>query len=194
MNKRIPLAGLVAGVVYFIWLSIAHIATPLGMVGVSEIPNEASVLVAMKANMPAPGLYFYPGMGVAPTASKEEKAAAMQRMGEKMAAGPWGILIYHPNGTAALNPHQLGTELISNIIQGLLLCWLIAQTSLVSMSGRVAFATVVGIVAAMATNVSYWNWYGFPTNYTAAYMITAIIGYVLMGIVAASLLRPRAAR
>ena len=37
----------------------------------------------------------------------------------------------------------------------------------------------------ITTNVSYWNWYGFPSNYTLAYMFTEFTGYVIVGLVAA---------
>ena len=38
---RILLAGLAGAVAMFIWTSIAHMATPLGTIGFSQIPNEA---------------------------------------------------------------------------------------------------------------------------------------------------------
>ena len=46
-----------------------------------------------------------------------------------------------------------------------------------SFAGRVGFVTMAGVLAAIATNVSYWNWYGFPTNYTAAYMLIQVVGF-----------------
>jgi hypothetical protein len=45
--------------------------------------------------------------------------------------------------------------------------------------------TAAGIMAAIATNISYWNWWGFPTNYTASYILIKVVGYFLVGIVAA---------
>jgi hypothetical protein len=30
--------------------------------------------------------------------------------------------------------------------------------------------------AAIATNISYWNWYGFPKVYTASYMFIQLVG------------------
>jgi hypothetical protein len=46
----------------------------------------------------------------------------------------------------------------------------------------------MGLAAAIATNVPYWNWYGFPTNYTVAYMTIQVVGYLLAGLVAAAVL------
>jgi hypothetical protein len=48
------------------------------------------------------------------------------------------------------------------------------------------------VLAAIGTNVSYWNWYGFPLAYTAAYMTTEIVGFVCAGLVAAALVKPAA--
>ncbi len=70
--------------------------------------------------------------------------------------------------------------------------FLLAQTRIVSFVGRVGFVLVVGILAAITTNVSYWNWYGFPGAYTASYMLIQIIGFLLVGVVAALLLPKRA--
>jgi hypothetical protein len=58
----------------------------------------------------------------------------------------------------------------------------------VSFAGRIGFVLVAGILAAIATNVSYWNWYGFPGAYTASYMLIQIVGFFLVGVVAALVL------
>jgi hypothetical protein len=39
---RILLAGLAAGIAMFVWSSIAHLATPLGALGISTLPEKAS--------------------------------------------------------------------------------------------------------------------------------------------------------
>src|SRR6266550_1171509 len=65
-------------------------------------------------------------------------------------------------------------------------------TRIASFAGRVSFVLVAGILAAIATNVSYWNWYGFPSVYTASYMLIQIVGFFLVGVVAALLLPKRA--
>jgi hypothetical protein len=72
--------------------------------------------------------------------------------------------------------------------------FLLAQTRIASFAGRVGFVLVAGILAAIATNVSYWNWYGFPRVYTASYMLTQIVGFFLVGIVAAFMLRKTSVR
>jgi len=56
---------------------------------------------------------------------------------------------------------------------------------------RVWLAGVLGglAVAAIATNVPYWNWYGFPGNYTAASMLVQVVGFIAVGLFAARIVR-----
>ena len=44
---RILLAGVLGGIVMFVWTSIAHMALPLGEAGIGEILNESAVLGAI---------------------------------------------------------------------------------------------------------------------------------------------------
>ncbi len=160
--KRIILAGLLGGIAMFIWSSIAHIALPLGEVGVKQIPNETAVLSSMNSTLgTASGFYIYPGTGARPDASRAEKQAAMRDYGKKLAVNPSGILIYHPAGQSALTARQLGTEFLTEFIEALLAAILLAQTRLGSFSSRMGFIAVLGLAAAVTTNVPYWNWYGF---------------------------------
>jgi hypothetical protein len=39
MTKRYFIAGVLGGIVMFIWTSIAHMALPLGEAGIREIPQ-----------------------------------------------------------------------------------------------------------------------------------------------------------
>ena len=92
---RILLAGVLGGIMMFVWTSIAHMALPLGEAGIAEIPNESAVLNAMQSNIgEKTGLYIFPGLGVGKNATREEKNEAMKQMQQRMAANPSGILMY----------------------------------------------------------------------------------------------------
>jgi hypothetical protein len=187
---KILLAGIFGGIVMFIWPSIAHMALPLGEAGLGEIPNESAVLSAMQSNIgDQTGLYIFPGPGLGKNATRQEKQEAMKHMGEKMAANPSGILMYHAPGRRLALGKLLGVEFGTELLEAILVVFLLAQTPIPSFAGRVGFVLVAGILAAIATNVSYYNWYGFPRVYTASYMLTQIIGFLCVGIVAALVLR-----
>ena len=189
---RILLAGVLGGIVMFVWTSIAHMALPLGETGIEEIPNESAVLSAMQTSMGEnAGLYIFPGLGVGKNATREEKNEAMKQMQQRIAANPSGILMYHPPGRQFAFGKSLAVEFSTEVLQAILVIWLLAQTRIDSFAGRVGFVLIAGILAAITTNVSYWNWYGFPGVYTASYILIGIIGFALVGIVAALVLRKR---
>jgi hypothetical protein len=190
MTKKILLAGVLGGIAMFIWTSIAHMALPLGEAGIREIPNEQAVLGTMQSSIgDKTGLYIFPGLGVGPDATRAQKNEAMKGLREKYATNPSGILMYHPPGHALAMGKWLGIEFATEVLESMLAVFLLAQTRASSFGGRVGFVTVAGTLAAIATNVSYWNWYGFPCVYTASYMFIQIIGFLCVGLVAGLLLR-----
>ena len=190
MTKRIILAGVLGAIAMFIWTAIAHMATPLAHAGIGEIPNEDAVLSAMQSSLGAKdGLYMFPGMGLGPDATNAQKNEAMQGYEAKLEKNPSGLIVYHPAGRTMAMPKHLIIEFITQLVQALLVVALLAQTSIVTFGGRVGFVTVAGILAAITTNVSYWNWLGFPAAYTLPYMFIRIVGFFLVGLVAAFVFR-----
>jgi hypothetical protein len=195
MIKRVLLAGLLGGIAMYVWTAIAHMVLPLGEAGIKEIPNEPAVIAAMRSSLgDSSGLYLFPGMGLGPDATSQQKQAAMAQYSQKLAVSPSGIVMYNPPGMQALAPRQFIAEFVKELIEALLAAMLLAQTRLATFASRLGFMVALGVLAAIGTNVSYWNWYGFPLAYTAAYMTTEIVGFVCAGLVAAALVKPATAR
>jgi hypothetical protein len=188
--KRIVLAGILGGVTLFVWVFVAHELLGLGEVGVKEIPNEAAVLTAMQVGIPDTGFYIFPGMGIGPKPTMEQRNAAMPDYMKKYEKSGHGILIYHPPSGPFSFGVLLGREFALNVLQALLAAWLLSCAAAGRMyAGRVAFVAVAGVLAALSTNVEYWNWYEFPGNYIAAYMTTQISGFILAGLVIGGLVK-----
>jgi hypothetical protein len=183
MTTRIIIAGILGGIAMFIWSFIAHDLLPLGEAGIREVPNEPAFLEAVKNNLNDRGLYIFPGVGLAPDATRQQKSEAMKQSMEKAASGPSGLIMYHPSREFVFGK-LLAVEFSTELLESLLVVFLLAQTSIWSFAGRVGFVFVAGILAAIATNVSYWNWYGFPTVYIACYMLIQVVGFLCVGIIA----------
>jgi len=175
----------VAGIVVFAWGSVAHLATPLGKVGIRQIPGEDKVGGAMKDAIREPGFYFFPYIDDSKATKSEQEAWAA-----KVKQGPTGILIIHPEGGEAMSLRQLGTELATNIVSALLAALLLAQVRS-GFGGRMLFVTGLGLFGFVITSVPYWNWYGFPLDYTGAQAIEKIVGWFLAGLVLAVIVRPK---
>jgi len=152
---RIFLAALFGGIAMFIWTSIAHMALPLGEASIREIPNQAAVLDAMQSSIGnQSSLYIFPGFGLGPNPTHEERSEAMKHMGENLARYPSGILMYHPAGSRPLMMVRwLSVEFATELVEALLVVFLLAQTRLTSFGARVGFVVAGGVLAAIATNI-----------------------------------------
>jgi len=181
MTKRVVIAGLLGGIAMYLWSFIAHVVLPLGQVGVQELPNEPPVLSALSASVGnSHGLFLFPRM---------DPGSSMQQYQQKLTTSPSGLLVYHAPGGEALTARQLTTDFITELVEALLAAFLVAQTRLSTFGGRVGFVAVLGVVANIATNIPYWNWYGFPSTYTASYIFMGVVGFIVAGLVIAAMLR-----
>jgi hypothetical protein len=159
----------------FLWTFIAHMVLPLGESGVQQIANEEPLLAHLSTALPAPGLYMFPGM------PPNGDQATYYR---KIASGPSGLMVYFPKREFVFGT-TLGVEFATELAQCLIGVWLLTLTGLRTFVGRLGFFAGLGVLSALATNVSYWNWYGFPASYTLAYMLTTWAGFACAGVVAA---------
>jgi len=177
MNTRILLAGALGGLAIFVWTSIAHMALPLGEAGIKQIDNEQPLLSSMQTTLKAPGFYMFPNMPPGNDMTQNQK---------QLAGGPSGLLIYFPKRDFSFG-QSLAYEFLTELAQALIAVYLLSLTNAGSFAGRLGFYALLGLIAAIATNVSYLNWYGFPLVYTLSYMFTAWVGYLCAGLVAAAM-------
>jgi hypothetical protein len=180
---RIVFAGILGGIAMFVWTSIAHVALPLGQIGFSSIPDEAPVLAAVHESIgDRAGLYFFPW-----TDMKGKDAMAVEAA--RMKVNPSGLLIYRPPGATAMDTTTLLVEFAKEGMVSLIAAFLLARTALSGYLARVGFVVLVGLAATLTTNVSYWNWYAFPVDYTLSAMLIEVIGYLAAGLAIAAILK-----
>src|SRR5215475_5109001 len=135
-RMKVLLAGMLGGIVMFIWTSIAHMALPLGEAGIGEIPNESAVLSAMQSSMgEKTGLYIFPGLGVGENATRDKKNEAKKQMQQRIDVNPSVILIYLPPCLPFAFGKSLAIEFGTEVLQAILVIWLLAQTVIASFAG-----------------------------------------------------------
>lgn len=183
---RLIIAAVLGGLVMFMWSAFSHMTLGLFNTSMKQVPNEAAVMSAMKANITEPGLYFLPGMDMSKTPTEEEMAA----FSAKYEAGPTAFLVFQPTGSDIMTPHQLGTEFGTNVLASFaaaLILWLAG----VGFGRGVIISTLVGLAGWLSINASYWTWYKFPTDFVTAELIDQVVGWLLSGLVIAFILRRR---
>jgi len=186
------MAGLLGGVAMYAWSTVAHMVTPLGDAGIKQVMNEEVLLGVTKvATENQPGLYMFPNMDLPAGPPTYKRQANMSEYAQKLALNPSGLIIYEPPGSQPMMASQLVIEFLTEMAEAFLAIFFLTQTRIASFGGRVWFITLVGVLAALTTNIPYWNWYHFPVDYTAALMFTEIVGFLAAGIVAAVVLNRR---
>jgi hypothetical protein len=183
---RLIIAAVLGGLIMFVWGAVGHMFLGIGEAGVSPMPNESVMAAAMKANITDAGLYTLPGIDMKKTKTPDEEAAFAAKYKE----GPIALLVYRPTGDEIMSPKQLGIELASNIAAALVV-GMILTFAAVSWGRGVIISTLVGLAAWLSINVSYWNWYGFPTNFVTSELIEQVVGWLLSGFVLGYILRRR---
>ena len=190
---RIVLAALLGAVAMFIWEFAAHMFTPLGEAGISYLPNESTVSPALASSIgDRKGLYMFPTGGLTKDSSGQEKQQGMERIMEEMKTKPSGLLLYKPAGTTFSFGKNLAVQFLTDLAKVFLAAWLLAQTRLATLAPRVGFVVVVGVIAAIATNIPNWNWYGFPGEFAVSQMLMEVVGFFFAGLAIAFVLKPGA--
>jgi len=78
---------------------------------------------------------------------------------------------------------------LTELVEAFTAVFLLSCTRLKSYAARVGFIVLVGVIAAIATNVPHWNWYGFSASYILPYMLIQLVGFLCLGVVAAFVLK-----
>ncbi len=175
--KRLVLAGILAGIVVFVWSAIDHMVLPFGHMGVKMLPQEEVTLAALKASIPEGGLYVFPGLDLSRRPTPEEQKA----FEAKYTAGPSGLLVIRMGGEAVMTPRQLSSELLTDVLAGIIAAFVISQTA-APFGRRVLIVMLMGLFGWFSISASYRIWYGFPTAYVVAEGIDQVVGWLLGGV------------
>jgi hypothetical protein len=192
MNFKVFVAGLLGGVAIFLWGFVAHMLLPLGQAGMGGLPYENKVLPVISASVKEPGLYLFPWPESPPGTAMPVNQKSQQAAAELYKTMPHGLLLIHPPGSAMLTSGQLLAEFGTNCATAVLASALVNLVigSLRSFGSRVLFVTTLGLLAGIAVNIPYWNWYEFPTAFTLAEILEHVVGFGVAGLVIAAVVKP----
>lgn len=173
---RVILAALIGGVAIFCWGAAVHMLPSHEMTGIKSLPSDRVLLPQMKQLIPDPGFYFFPGMDETDTSEQAQKEWM-----ERLQQGPTGILVFRPEGGEAMSMAQLGREYGSNTISALIIAIVLSQVR-GGRAKRGMIGGLLGVLAWMMVDVSYWNWYGFPDAMMLASLVEQGGGGLLGGL------------
>ena len=175
---RVLVAGLIGGILMFLWGVVAHMALGLGNVGLKQPPNESVVLSALHAGLgDQAGVYILPSLDPKKMGDKAEVIAYQQQA----IRSPYAWVVYLPQGDdmTQMGP-QIGRQWASDTLSALALAFVMGLAGL-GFRRRLALAAVAVAFAWLSTMVPYWNWYRFPLDFTWAALIEQLIGWLIAG-------------
>ena len=73
---RVLIAGLLGGIVFFMWGFVAHTVLPIGEMGMKMPTSEEPVLAAARDSLPGEGVYVIPGLAPDKMSDEEPTPAA----------------------------------------------------------------------------------------------------------------------
>jgi len=181
---RVLIAGILGGIVFFIWGAVAHMVLPLGEMGTRAPLDEDAALAAMTTALGSEaGIYYLPYIDSA-SMKDEAKTAAYAT---KASANPYAYVVWQPQATGK-SPMDVGPQLtrqaITDLLLGMLLAWVLSLVA-GGLSQRTAVAAVTGILVTLASHVPYWNWYRYPSDWLTGQAIEVLAGFIVAGAVAA---------
>ncbi|MBK7874291.1 MAG: hypothetical protein IPJ77_00795 [Planctomycetes bacterium] len=181
MGGRIILAAILGGIALFVWGAIAHMALPLGTMGMANLPGgETQVADALRANVTQPGVYRLPAWDeqrMSDSAYRDELAA-------KVKAGPSGLLIVVPKDGLAGETIQYLHEGAVCIGLALLAAFLILVAGgLSALWARILFCVLLASFGLLQTEARFWNWYQYPDAFIVAQVIDKVVAGVLLDVV-----------
>jgi hypothetical protein len=175
---RALVAGVLGGIVFFIWGAVAHMVLPIGQMGMREASAEDPVIAAMKDNLPGAGVYMVPGL----SPQQMEDKAAVQAYSAKAKANPYAFIVYQPVGEDGTDMgDNLAKQAATDVLSGIVVAWVLSL-GVVAFRRRVIAAAALGLFSWLTISAPYWNWYRFPTDFTVASLLEQVVGWLLAGV------------
>lgn len=189
--KRILLSALAGAVVYFVWQMLTWMMIPVHGPTVSSLPDESAVRDLLVAQNLESGVYIVPYGN-----DDEDMMDPESEFYTRHQAGPLFSIFYHREG---LEPMMMSilifgflTDFLGVALASTLLCCASDARCFATYKARVGFVTGLGVFLALMGHVAYYNWMHFDGYYTAMFVVDAIVGWFLVGLVAAAIVRPTA--
>jgi hypothetical protein len=182
-KKRLVLAVLAGTMVMFVWGAVSHMVLFKGA-GFSRLPNEDRVMAELRKSVKSDGLYFFPSPDFSGSATPAETLA----WEAKFRAGPTGMIVYHPSGSAPMSAKKLLIQFLSHLM-GAVVATFIASRVTGSFWTRVLVTGLLGAFGPLTLGTIFWNWYGFPSAFFLAQWADMVVGWSLAGIAIAAVLK-----
>jgi len=185
---RVLIAGLVGGVVYYIWLMLCWMALPVHDNAMQPLPGESIFSEFLVEQDVKTGVYFAPY-----TDSMEDMGNPESEWYLSHVEGPVYTLFVRQQGHQPMSPALMATGFGLDVAAALLAACLLYGAAGGCCSGyaaRVGFVLGLGLFASIVSHGAMWNWMNVPTDHTLSMIFEVTVGWLLAGLVIAAIVVP----
>jgi hypothetical protein len=160
------------------WGAVAHMALPIGEMGVKVPTQQQAVLDAIAPTTSGEGIYMYPSV----SAETMKDPAAMEAFAAQSRGKAFAFVVYQPGGNPIMQSMtpNLVKQLVTCILAALVAAWVLSLGAW-GFGRRVLIAGAMALFGWISLGVPYWNWYMFPTSFTTGSLIEQVVGWLLAG-------------
>lgn len=176
---RLVIAAIIGAIVMFIWGMAAHVALPIGEMGMKMPVEQDAAISALQASATeGEGVYMIPRFAN----EKMSDTAFVEAFQEKYKSTPYALVIYQPGGNPAMQSMtpNLIKQFVTDLLAAFVAAWILALGAF-GFGKRVLIAGALGLFAWFAISLPFWNWYMFPTALTIGTLLEQLIGWLLAG-------------
>lgn len=175
---RILMSGILGGVVFFLWGAVAHLALPVGTMGMKFAAPHEAVLGAMKQSFQGEGVYVLPSLPKEQMGNEQ----ATKAFAPTETSNPYAFVVYQPQGedTSQMGDN-LAKQFASDFLSALIVSFVLALGAF-GFGKRVLVSAGLGLFSWLTVSVPWWNWYRFPMDFTIGSFLEQVVGWLLAGL------------
>jgi len=191
--KRFWISVVIASIVAFQWGFVFWTVLPFPNQVMKRLPSadQERILQTLKETLKSPGMYFYPmppeEQGISGGEGEKEFAALYEK-------GPILQLSFQPGGAPAMDPKVLIQGFIMFFIATTVGAWILYNglSPDASFGKRFQVVMLLGLVTALTADLPAAIWFMSPWDYQGLLAIYHIVQWILVGLVLAIGIKPKA--
>ncbi len=184
---RVLIAAVAGAVVLFVWGTVSWTVLPWHTATLNTLPNEQTVVGALKAQLPHTGVYYFPACP-----ADYDDTEAVEQWTARHKQGPIGLMFYQAQGAEPMPGSMFGVGFALDLIATFVMAWIVCLSShhANTFLKRLGVATMLGILVAVFADLMLWNWMRAPAHYTLINAADHIVAATLAGIPIAAIIKP----
>lgn len=186
--KNCILATFVGAIIVFIWTSVSWMVLPWHNWDMKSFKDDGKhITEALKKEASESGIYVIPNLKQEDHQDSKGQEAWM----EKAHQGPFAYMSVRTQGTHWDMNVSLAVQFLMQLFVASLVVSIISKMPTLTVLGKAFTISLIVTTGTLISNISCWNWWGFPVTTTLVNIADVAIGWFLAGIFIALIKRSK---